>query len=445
MQMNQQDMAIGQRAETLRLSGAYNQAIEIFEQLLENDPENAWVNAHLGATYCQLRDYGKAEDCLKKAIANNNNYYFWAHAQLGETYRLWAIAENRQPEYLKLAIEHFKISLNANTPKDSNYAWALAHLGATYRLEMTRNLQLLGKNQIDETSKKNALKCLNRALELIPTYAWAWGMRATVYRLAQEYEDSYWDLEVETVISPEMGVLQNSPSPVPFLATRRVNLHEHALLSFYLTKKQEDKQRKDKHYGRAIAFAQQALIVQPNDLIAQLILTVIEANQKKELHGGSLPDLDIENFKAKLEKFFEDGESDFSAMCQNVLRQQIHAQQIKFKILSKIKEMAGKDHKLTQLILNYVEDDPSSEVDQKSLLWLWKNFAMTETCSIVLFLLSDLSKILEEDSIIGTAQPYRELAGTINRYYTGERLYQTPVLSEPERSKIFSNVLALKL
>ncbi|MEG4034498.1 tetratricopeptide repeat protein [Microcoleus sp. w1-18aA5] len=442
MQMDLNDQMIAQRAETFRLSKAYEQAIELFEQLLEKYPDNAWVNAHLGAIYCQWMDYGKAEDYLKKATSKEKDLYFWAHAQLGEIYRLRAIAENRKPEYLECAKKHFTKALNAKKPEESNYAWALAHLGATYRLEMTRELQLLSTNEIDIPSKEEALKCFNRAIELIPTYAWAWGMRATVYRLAQEYEDSYWDLEVETVISPEMGVLQNSPSPVPFLATRRVNLHEHALLSFYLTKKEEDQKRKDKHYGRAIAFAQQALILQPGDLIAQLILTVIEANQKKEQHRGEpLPDQEIQKFKSKLQRFFQDGESEFSEICKNVLREQIRAQQTKFEILNNIKEEAGNDHKLTQLILKYVEDDPSSKVDEKALLWLWKNFALTETCSIVLFLLSDFSEILDQDSIIGTAQPYRELAAAINRYYTGERLYQTPVLSEEQRRTIFGKFL----
>jgi tetratricopeptide (TPR) repeat protein len=71
------------------LSGAYEQAIEIFEQL-QMYSDNAWVNAHLGATYYHVMDYGKAEHYLKKAI-DKNDRYFWAHAQLGETYRLRAI------------------------------------------------------------------------------------------------------------------------------------------------------------------------------------------------------------------------------------------------------------------------------------------------------------------------------------------------------------------
>ena len=127
MQMDRNDQMIAQRAETLRLSKAYEQAIEIFEQLLQKYPDNAWVNAHLGAIYCQLMDYEQAKDYLNKAIANNDKY-LWAHAQLGETYSLLAIVNNRNLEYIALAIEHFKTSLDAEEPENSNYAWALAHL-----------------------------------------------------------------------------------------------------------------------------------------------------------------------------------------------------------------------------------------------------------------------------------------------------------------------------
>ncbi len=454
MQMNQNDLIIAQKAETLRLSGAYEQASKIFEELLKCYPDNAWVNAHLGATYYELMNYGEAECYLKKAI-KENDLYFWAHAQLGETYRLWAIAENRDQQYLECAIEHFHKALNAKTIEEaieSNYAWALAHLGAIYRLKMTSaaiKLQsLLTKDNIDKPSKKDALKCFNRAIELIPTYTWAWGMRATVYRLAQEYEDSFWDLEVETVIAPEIGILQNSSSPVPFLETRRINLHEHALLSFYLTKNEEDQERKDRHYGRAIAFAQQALILQPGDLIALLILTVIEANQKKE--RGCLSENDKNNIQAILKRFFEDGELEFPEICKKVLRHIICVppEQIeeKINILKMIRNTAGEKDNLTQLILNDVIDNPRLNVGEEPQLWLWKNYALTQTCSNVFFLLSDINLILKGG--ITTSDPYLTLAMTINPYYAGERLYQTPVSSNDERSKRFKKsfvAMALKL
>jgi tetratricopeptide (TPR) repeat protein len=445
MQMNEQDRAIGQRAETLRLSGAYDQAIEIFEQLLQKYPDNAWVNAHLGAIYCQLMDYGQAKDYLNKAIANNDKY-LWAHAQLGETYRLLAIVNNRNHEYIARAIEHFKTSLDAEKPENSNYAWALAHLGATYRLNMTGDIQLLNNNQIHEPSKEYALKCLNRALELIPTYAWAWGMRATVYRLAKYYEDSFWDLGVETIIAPSLDILQNSSTPVPFLESRRVNLYEHAFLCFYLTKKESDPGRKKRHYARALAFLQQALILRPGDLIAKLIIIVIEAHQKKEDNGGQLDQNDISKIAKKMERFFKDAaEAEFGKKCQNVLR---YLRKIPQRSVTshQIESCLEKGSRLTELVWqDGIQQSDLNVTETEAQLWVCKNFVLTEVCSTVLSLLGDLSEILGDASNIGTAKPYRDLAAIIHPYHFVERLYQTPVLSDSARFKIMESASHLTI
>ncbi|MCC3442022.1 MULTISPECIES: tetratricopeptide repeat protein [unclassified Microcoleus] len=452
MQMNERARANAQRGETFRLSGAYDEAIEIFKQLLEKAPNDAWVNAHLGATYCQLMDYGKAEECLKKAIGKSKNY-FWAHAQLGETYRLWALAENRRKKYIDSAIEHFQKALDGKEPADSTYEWALAHLGATYRLNITSGIiQLLNELvtpalsqgklsglDVIQQNKDTALQYLNRALELMPTYAWAWGMRSTVYRLAQEYKDSFCDLEVETVVAPNFEILQNSSFPVPFLESSRVNLYEHAFLFFYLTKQTEDPHEKQKCYLRAIAFLQQALILRPGDLIAKLILTIVDTKQKQEKQDGQAltPD-EIEKLQRKLDRFFEDLEEDFWQICKKVLRNQMNVPEpsVTIEKLQSIYNQAEEGHKLKKLILEDVINNQKSGVRENSQLWLWKNVAQIQMCTYVLFLLSELSHILGKDSNIGTARPYRELALTIAPYVFIERLYQTPVFSDADRKSI---------
>ncbi|NEQ10183.1 MULTISPECIES: tetratricopeptide repeat protein [unclassified Moorena] len=455
--MDYKDKMDAQRAETFRMSGDYEQAIEIFEELQIKYPDNAWVNAHLGITYHQLMDYHKARKYLKKAIEKNRKY-LWAHAQLGETYRLLAIIEDRQEEYVELAIEHFQAALGNELPEKNNYAWALAHLGAIYRLKMIRNIKDSGIDQkeekgnpeyrkdkiiedlknkiVDEESKENALHYLNRALELIPTYTWAWGMRATVYRLAQEYEDSYWDLEVETVIAQESEVLQYSSSPVSFLESRRINLHEHALICFYLTKKKQDQGKKERFYGRAIAYAKKAWTVQQGDLIARLILIVIEAKQKQE-KSESLADI-IKRFNTLKEDVY----SKFSQLCETVLRYQLSARKYtRDEIKKVIDENDAKQHVLTKLVLNDVIDNPSKDPNlEKAKPWLWKNFALTETCSNVLFLLNDLSSILQEEdpTILGTSKIYRDISYMVNYWYTLERIYQTPVILDKDRPKILN-------
>jgi len=453
MQMDQNDWPIAQRAETLRLSGAYEEAIDVFKKI-QNYEHKTWVNAHLGTTYCQMMHYDEAECSLRKAIKKNDKY-LWAHAQLGETYRLLAIVNNRNEGYITQAIEHFTKALGCEIEK-SNYAWALAHLGATYRLRMTSDINLLKmriaqqvnkaqeQSQEDplQPSKGEALKYLNRAIELIPTYAWAWGMRATVYRLAQDYENSFWDLGVETVIAPNLHVLQNSSSPVPFLESKRVNLYEHAFLCFYMTQKKnktEENKNLQYQYGRAIAYARQALIIRPGDLIAKLILIVMEAHQRKENQGENLSKNDDIKEKDKVEEFFKDA-SEFFNPCKKVLRYLIAAKRLSVEHLESIRKESGEEHKLTKLVLKDVIENPDLGVGEKPELWLWKNFALNETCSSVLSLLSDLSHILDNDPVIGEAEPYRKLAVIINLHYTVERLYQTPVLSAEKRLETFDNL-----
>lgn len=456
MQMNEQDRTIAQRAETFRLSGAYDEAIEIFKQLLKKYPDNAWVNAHLGATYYSVMNYGKAEECLKKAV-DKNDKYLWAHAQLGETYRLWALAENRRKKYIDLAIENFQKALDGKEPQDSNYPWALAHLAATYRLNITSGIiQLLNELvtpalsqgklsglDVIQQNKNTALQYLNRALELMPTYAWAWGMRSTVYRLAQEYEDSFWDLGVESVIAPNLNILQNSSFPVPFLESSRVNLYEHAFLFFYLTKQTEDADEKQKFYLRAIAFLQQALILRPGDLIAKLILTIVDTKQKQEKQDGQAltPD-EIEKLQRKSKRFFEDLEEEFWQICKKVLRNQMNVPEpsVTIEKLQSIYNEAEEGHKLRELILEDVINNQKSGVRENSQLWLWKNVAQIQMCTYVLFFLGELSNLLENDTNIGTAKPYLELAFTIEPYYFTERLYQTPVFSDADRASIFKKL-----
>ena len=442
MQIAQKDWALAQKAETLRLSGAYRQAIEIFRELRSQKKyeENPWVNAHLGATYCQLMNYELAAALLLD-VTEKHQKYFWAHAQLGEIYRLWAIVENRNEHYVEDSIACFTTAINGK-PEQSNYAWALAHLGATYRLKMTGNIEQLIKNQIDPESKQEALKCLNRAIELIPAYTWAWGMRASVYRLAQEYENALWDLAVETIISQETEVLQNSSSPISGLESKRSNLHEHAMLAFYLTKtnkKDQQEDHKDRNYSRSRAYAQQALIINPGDQIAKLMLIVIEANKKKEKlekEGKSLSKQDIDDIKEELDNtFFVDGDPEIFNKCQNLLRHLVAVGRVSKKKLRDIRDRAGMESILAEFVL--VEDlieGSDADASEEPEKWLWKHFALTQTCTTVMTLLSDLSSLLKGDASIGKAKPYRDLSLAINAFDSLERLYQTPALSEGERS-----------
>ncbi|NEO95623.1 MAG: hypothetical protein F6K56_37825 [Moorea sp. SIO3G5] len=468
--MDNKTWALAQKAETLRLSGAYEQAIEIFKELQRKDKtDNAWLNAHLGTIYYELMDYAKAEEYLTKAVKKNDNY-LWAHAHLGETYRLRSITENdkeQKKESINSAIKHFEKALDNKAPENSNYAWTLAHLGATYRLKITLDKKKLAKNKIDQKSKKQALNYLNRAIELIPTYAWAWGMRSTVHRLAQEYHESLWDLGVETQISPDMETLQHSYYPVSSLVSRRVSLYEHAFLFFYLTKREDDSEKKERYYSGAIACTQQILILKPGDLIGQLILKIIEGTQKKE------EDKLNHKFRKECKILIQKIDAKLAEICKAVLIYMIKAEpktKEKLEMLAEAEGMSG--HKLKKLVddvlNNFTKNIYLKNIEPKNIepnnpdinnpklnnlkikaeaqLWLWQNFAWVEGSASALSFLADLSEVLRYfdehyDDITGEPLPYRELALIIYDQYALERLFHTPALSEPKRVQTFKKLL----
>jgi len=115
-------------------------------------------------------------------------------------------------------------------------------------------------------------------------------------------------------------------------------------------------------------------------------------------------------------------------------------------ILDQIESCLEEGSILTELVLKDVLQQPDLNVtEREAQLWVWKNFALTEVCSSVLLLLGDLIEILGDASNIGTAKSYRHLAAIIHPYYFVERLYQTPVLSEPARFKIMESASHLTI
>ena len=429
MTQNINIQSIAQRAETFRLSRAYGKSLRVLKQLEKQlGQDNPWLSAHQGAIYIELMDYEQAKTHLEKAIANSNDY-MWAHAQLGETYRLLAIVNNRKQEYIDKAKENFNKAIASN-PQESSYAWALAHLGATYRLEIKSQplLSFQGNGELPDENAKLALHCLNRALELIPTSAWAWGMRATVYRLSKKFKKAFWDLCVETVIAQNLEVLQYSASPVPFLVSRRSSLHEHSLLSFY-----------DGHYLRASAYAEKALILQPGDRIAKLIIFSIKAKQESE------QDSILEETKKDIEQMLTEIKEVFSDPCKAVIRHQIETglfydnQNVQEAVekLKEIKTNAGENHLLMKFVLNELINNPTLPEEDRAdaQLWLGKNLALRDACCHVLYLLHDLAHLVPE--IVGAEEPYRALSIGVNAFYFQERLINSPVLKSEQRQNIF--------
>ncbi|NEO49361.1 MAG: hypothetical protein F6K55_36785, partial [Moorea sp. SIO4A3] len=261
--------------------------------------------------------------------------------------------------------------------------------------------------------------------------------------------------------------LQHSPSPVPFLVSRRVSLYEHAFLFFYLTKRQDNSEKKERYYSGAIACAQQILILKPGDLMGQLILKVIEGTQKKE------EDKLNQKFRKECKILIEKIDAKLAEICKAVLIYMIKAEpktKHKLEMLAQAEGMSG--HKLKKLVDDVLNNFPNNiepkniepkniepnnpdinnpklnnpKIKAEAQLWLWQNFAWVEGSASGLSFLADLSEVLRYfdqhyDDITGEPLPYRELALIIYDQYALERLFQTPALSEAKRVETFKKLL----
>lgn len=194
-----------QRAEALRLMGEYDDAIGMFDKAIKNAEEKpekprriAWTYAHRGEAYFQRgltkKDYedaeydffheneeaeddGSAISDFNTALERVGNNYAWAHAHLGEVYRIKAyhVVEEEDGdavEQYQLAIDSFDKAIK----QDPHYAWALAHRGAT-----------ICNARGDIGGYKEALSNLKYADELMgDEYAWAKAYKAVAYALLGE-------------------------------------------------------------------------------------------------------------------------------------------------------------------------------------------------------------------------------------------------------------------
>ena len=157
-----------------------------------------------------------------------------------------------------------------------------------------------------------------------------------------------------------------------------------------------------------------------------------------------------DNLKKRLDEFFQNTEAEFRQKCQKILRYLIKLspnqvkRQGKDSVTTRVRlgmigNTAEDGHKLKNLVQEVIEETKNKE-EKETQLWLWKNFALTETYSYLLFFLGEASNLLGNDSNIGTEKPYLQLALLINPYIFTERLYQTPVFSDEDRTKIFKGL-----
>lgn len=167
-------------ADKLRARGIYSASIELFNDVLREDSRNAWAYAHRGAAKGAILELEGAVQDLDKAIAlyrAEGREYPWAHAHMGEAYRvyaryyLWRIGRSREVEdLLKRADE----SLDTALAQRPDYPWAAAHHAATctYRYAISRHVQRVPQSECEPFAERAIIR-FDQALKSDPSYSWA--------------------------------------------------------------------------------------------------------------------------------------------------------------------------------------------------------------------------------------------------------------------------------
>lgn len=167
-------VAYGERGESYRLVGRYNDALADFSHAIELDPESSWSFTRRGDTYRGMKLYDNALADYSRAI------------ELDPIARAFADRED----------------LHADRRR--HHEETLAHLGlvAASDQESTRTITCLGGTYRDIKKYDDALADFSRVNELDPT-ARAFADRGDAYRHLGRYEDALADMARAIEIDPQ--------------------------------------------------------------------------------------------------------------------------------------------------------------------------------------------------------------------------------------------------
>ena len=143
----------------------YEKSIDIFQSLLESDPENIENHNNLALSYAGIGKYEKSIELLEQATEKSSKGFLYSN--LGLQYR-----NNKQQNE---AIKSFKKSLDI---EETAHTWGM--LGGCYG----------EKQNLDE-----AERCFHRALEINPKFASAHLDLAAIYQLRGDWKKAWEEYE----------------------------------------------------------------------------------------------------------------------------------------------------------------------------------------------------------------------------------------------------------
>ncbi|WP_225834148.1 ATP-binding protein [Streptomyces sp. NK08204] len=163
------------RGNSLRRTGAYDEALAAYGKAIELDRGLARAYRGRALAHGELGDYGAALADIEQAVALAPDYP-WSHAVRGEYHRMLRHHDE--------AIQHLDEAIRLDPTSD--FAWA------------SRGATRLARGELDR-----ALEDLDHALELNPDYAWALARRARVWRARSEPGRQLADLDRALALQPD--------------------------------------------------------------------------------------------------------------------------------------------------------------------------------------------------------------------------------------------------
>ena len=193
-----------------------------FENAVELDPEYAYAYARLGDTYQRFFDYTTAFEFYTKAISVNLDYAY-AYVKRGVLVRKLAYARNGAPtgEYYSQALQDMDIAYELDPTlvltlarrselylEIGNYTQAIRDSQAAVELNLLDPFAhvVSGNVSIFVGDNEDALASFSTALQLeseqVSTYAYAFTARAELCRRLGNFAQAKWDIQQALEIDP---------------------------------------------------------------------------------------------------------------------------------------------------------------------------------------------------------------------------------------------------
>lgn len=179
-----------QPAEVLRQQGYFSLAIEQFDRAIEGAPEDLWARSHRGAAKASLGDFDGALEDFNYVLARRDDLY-WVHAQKGEALRLHlrdVVASSVAAPGFSLGgfrqrLDECIGALGKAIELMPGSAWVHAHRGAAYTLGCYVEDRPGGDPVALKRHAEQGEQDFRRAIELKPSYSWAFAYLAYLFAL----------------------------------------------------------------------------------------------------------------------------------------------------------------------------------------------------------------------------------------------------------------------